>query len=463
MRFKMLITSRPDISIKVAFDKSSLTQKRSGDEQTQSQHLSMIRLRGEDEVDSISGDLNLVIRAAVAELASQGLPEELLEDVEAEIIARADRTFLWATLILQMLQERVEAGASRRELDEILRSRDIDAVYARLLSGRRDVPRARKLLSVVLAAQSPLTVGELGVALAVTPEHHHQHHHHRTTLEKPSAPAPELPPRRPGRYGFDDVEYDLVYPFEHHIKALCGHFVRIIRDRVYLVHETAREFLLEADDRVREGGGGLAVEGDAVFAWEDDASTAVSETGSVTAEARRPTPALRAALPWQNSFSLDEAHALLLEICVTYIYCMGKPSRKANMGEPSVRTSAFLQYAATNWGAHFREVQEGLDSRDLAYYFNLCHPRFPGFRAWIEYVAERFEEVFRGSDDETQDYFVENYLLRDSLGRSRGPDPLRYFSSNPASMDNHNFSLSINRQGFVSLNYRKSNKQAGGK
>jgi len=49
--------------------------------------------------------------------------------------------------------------------------------------------------------------------------------------------------RRPKGGNFDELALDLIYSFENDVKLLCGHFLRIIRGRVYLVHETAREYL----------------------------------------------------------------------------------------------------------------------------------------------------------------------------------------------------------------------------
>ena len=85
-------------------------------------------LKGKDETESLNNDLGLVVNAAISNVVEEGLPVDLLEDVRGEILARADRTFLWTTLILDLLGGKVEGGVSRRELDEILRSRDIDLI-----------------------------------------------------------------------------------------------------------------------------------------------------------------------------------------------------------------------------------------------------------------------------------------------------------------------------------------------
>ena len=147
-KLKVIISSRPENSLKAAFDRPRSQLQGEKTPYPHKPQCSMIRLRGEDEIDAISRDINLVIDAEIAEIVEMGLPEELLEDVRRELVVRADRTFLWVTLIIQPLKEKAEAGASRRELREILHSRDVDSIYDELLSGRPHGSKSRKLLSL---------------------------------------------------------------------------------------------------------------------------------------------------------------------------------------------------------------------------------------------------------------------------------------------------------------------------
>lgn len=438
---KFLISSRPENSLKIAFDRPRLGSKFG------TTLCSMIRLRGEDETDAVSRDISLVIDAEISEIIDHGFPEELLEDVRHELVARADRTFLWVTLILQLLKEKVEAGASRRELEEILRSRSVDVIYAGLLSTRPDAPKARKLLSIVLAATRPLSVEELSIALAVQPE---VESFDTTNLL-----------RRPGGYSMLDIEDDLVYPFENHLKALCGNFIRVIRNSVYLVHETAREFLLETqDDEEKED------EGD-WFSYEDgDDDITIHEDMDTTQPSKQIAPPTKniPALLWQHSFSMTQCHAVILEVCVTYIYCMGKQTQGFKTGEPTLRLSPFLDYAAIAWMSHLRQVRDELSHSHLPYYQNLCHPRFPGFAAWIR-VFEEGERGDRappvGSYDEIQDYYVNLFEMEldappprfslDTVVHSK----MKALSSNPGAAENHHFPVTTNANGWVSLNVER--------
>ncbi|KAF3353859.1 Bile pigment transporter 1 [Verticillium dahliae VDG1] len=376
-KLKVFVTSRPENQLKIAFQ-SNVNRSKAGGGESDSK-CALIRLRGEDETDAISADINRVIRSKVDELIHQGLPFQLLQTVQAELVERADRTFLWVSLILDLLEQKVEAGASQRELDELLRNRDIFRIYRELLELRSESPRARKMLQIILGATRPLTVDELSIALAVEPE-------------------PDKPRR--GSRTLDDVEYELAYPFENYIKSLCGHFIRIIRERIYLVHETAREFLL----------------------------TIESETGS-SATSRRPSasgtdtpPSLSsmmpsesspAQLPFQHSFSLADAHRLLLGICTTYIYCLGRPSRCASTGSASKKTEVFLDYAAKYWTVHFHQAMQSrrVASPNMEYHQNLCHPLFPGFKTWVgAFWFPNLAPIVPDSE-EGQDYYIELFQL----------------------------------------------------
>lgn len=431
-RLKFLISSRPENSLKIAFDRTRLG---SADQAKAGASCSMIRLRGEDETDAISRDIRLVIDAEIADIVELGLPEELLDDVRHELVARADRTFLWVTLILELLKERVEAGASRRELHDILRSRSIDSIYGGLLSARPDAPKARKMLSLILGATRPLSVEELSIALAIKPEH--------DTFEVADKP------RRPGMYSFSDIEDELVYPFENHIKALCGHFIRIIRNKVYLVHETAREFLLENEF-------GQTQNDDTWFSLEDDEETILD--GEASSMMKTP------AATWQASFSLTQCHAICLEVCVTYIYCMGKATADHPKGEPSRRTAPFLDYAAAAWTAHFGQIRSTLEPSNFPYYQNLCHPRFLGFERWREVWAAAGHDVEggygagagRGADNDVQDYYVRLFKMEpESAGQLGIASTASWMQSNPTAAENHYFPVECMANGWVSVNFAK--------
>ncbi|KAK3390389.1 ankyrin repeat protein [Podospora didyma] len=399
-RLKILVTSRPENQIKVAFEKQARSKGTSSSSYgPPAVRTAMLRLRGEDETEAIENDITKVVRFKIDDLIDRGLPAELLETVQDELIARADRTFLWVSLILNLLEDKVEAGASRRELDELLQTRDIYSIYSQLLASRSNSPRARKMLNIILAATEALTLDSISVALAVTPKH-----------DRILGRSPDAEPLLPGILTLDQVEYDVILPFENHIKSLCGHFVRIIRNKIYLVHETAREFLLVTRDSQSISPPLRPASSSSSYQKKSEGRTASQFCAPSTASVASKN------LPesFQHSFGLLEARAAMLEICVTYLYSMAKKdSSGSGSGDHPRRALAmsFLPYAATSWIVHFHQVMHKLHRQDLQYFQNLCHPLFPGFQAWIEqyWLPDLPQHPWWDSFEGIQDYYLDRF------------------------------------------------------
>jgi len=354
---KLIITSRPDNSIKAAF-----------------QNLADIRLRGEDETVAISHDVELVVRAGISKMRGSGLPKELLADLQNKLIKGADRTFLWTTLTIKLLEDASERGASKRELDDILLSRDIDEVYARLLEGSADAGQARTLLQVVVAAARPLTLAEMNVALAI-PSKNAVRTYPLTGPEKKL--AREDPPQIKS---LENLDSHLKLSFENYVKSLCGHFLRIIDQRIYLVHQTARDYLLDSA-AIMKWINGLAVAFHDFSAEEVDLERTGKEAQLLEApetQLDRPViPIMKG--PLQHSMTVHGAIQELLDICVSYLYIFSDTTQDSM--ETPVR--AFIGYAANYWAIHFKEITDLgiLDVRNPRYLF-LADPEFGGFEAW---------------------------------------------------------------------------------
>ncbi|KAI1076580.1 hypothetical protein F5B20DRAFT_555609 [Whalleya microplaca] len=379
---KLFVTSRPENQIKNALQ--SLSGRSTEEPEAIPVKCAMIRLRGEDETDAISDDITKVVKAKINDLIHQGLPREILEEVEAQLIVRADRTFLWVSLILNLLEQKVEAGASRRELDELLRNRDIFNVYSELLASRLENPKAQKLLSIVLAAYHPLTTEEMSIALAITPV--------SITSEHVS---------RRAKLTLDEIEDDIVYPCENYIKSLCGQFIRIVHDKVYLIHETAREFLLTT----RNYGFILP----SMPIWSDETRALICQSSSQEMGAETGEDIT------QPSFTLIGSHLLLLNICVTYLYCLGWDTKDFEIGQPSPKTEKFGHYAYKAWCFHHYNVRDHVGTADASYYNTICQPLSPSFERWMNHVLQR--DPFTTSIDD-QELIVRIELL-DIISQSK--------------------------------------------
>ena len=149
------------------------------------------------------------------------------------------------------------------------------------------------------------------------------------------------------------IQHELKTPCENYVKSLCGHFIRVIRGTVYLVHQTAREFLLR-----REG--------------------YVSQTAH-----------------WQHSFSMYDAEAVLLSSCVFYLLLLETVQKhpweysgpvfeswERDKYEHYRSTKPFFKYAATFWPDHFKALGNQLDDKMISSGLKLCDPLFSGYSIW---------------------------------------------------------------------------------
>lgn len=95
----------------------------------------------------------------------------------------------------------------------------VGKAYEEILNRSTDPEEAKKLLHIVVAATRPLTLAEMAVALALQSNHR----------------------------SYKDLDLKAEKRFREHERDLCGLFVTIISSKIYLLHQTAREFLVWDD------------------------------------------------------------------------------------------------------------------------------------------------------------------------------------------------------------------------
>jgi hypothetical protein len=384
--FKILLTSRPSNAIKSAF-----------------KSLSDIRLKGEDETESTTFDVELVVQSRINELRGSDLPEEVLKDLQRQLTKKADRTFLWTTLIIKLLKDAVESGVSEKELNAILESRDIDDVYERMLKGRSYPNMTKKMLYIVLAAARPLTLDEMNIAMSIEPRNDVDIAQDSSTIWKAVVDASthlnshnyeksqDFSGSVIGRFKktennvettkfsvaqLDDLRSKMKYPFGNHVYFLCGHFLRIIRGKIYLVHQTARDFLVHRE-------------------WEHGFISKSHQRAHENPEHYIVSQAIKEVEDledvWKRSISLFEAHRILLDICRDYMI-MFSSSKHPTYQEPNIyqtikssmegRLGKLLEYSANYWTLHFKETIHAMDFEARQRYESLCNPNDPAFDVW---------------------------------------------------------------------------------
>ncbi|KAI8188958.1 Vegetative incompatibility protein HET-E-1 [Colletotrichum sp. SAR 10_65] len=189
-RLKIIVTSRPWPSIETRF-----------------RYLSCVRLRGENETSSLSRDIEMMVQAKVGKLRVEGtITPEACSILETTLAQGADRTFLWASLVLETISKLPsrKLSAVKSTLEDT--PADLDQLYENALLDVEDHVAVTRMLQIVLAATRPLTLDEINMAMCISSTH-------RTV---------------------QDLLQDLEPDMEYTVKQLGGFFVRIINSTVHL-------------------------------------------------------------------------------------------------------------------------------------------------------------------------------------------------------------------------------------
>src|SRR5204863_8437901 len=125
--------------------------------------------------------------------------------------------------------------------------------YERILANSGDDDKARRLLHIVCAASRPLTLAEMNRALSIND----------------NGSEGSLVPRQ---------SFPLI------VRDLCGLFVSIQHERIYLIHQTAKEFLIGEN---------------------------------ATGESVRPVDSGKGS--WKHSLEPTESNLVLAKICISYL------------------------------------------------------------------------------------------------------------------------------------------------
>ncbi|KAJ5972573.1 uncharacterized protein N7479_002491 [Penicillium vulpinum] len=308
-RLKFLITSRPYYDIQRRF--SELTH-----------NFPTIRLAGEEESEAIGREIDRVIKWKLSKLALE-LRLNVTEKatLETELLAMTHRTYLWATLVFDILYRTIRPTS--RKLKDIVRSlpptvdKAYEAIFSRIDDAER--PQARKLLSIVVASSRPLTLQELNVALTVEVQHKSYN---------------EL------RADLDDEER-----FESTVRNMCGLFVTILDQKIYLIHQTAKEFLV-GNHEVLDG--------------------------------------------WKNSLHPVQSELILATSCIVPLTFSDfddyQTPNEVSLGE-LLSGFEFLGYAASFWMAHFREAQQQATDELVQLVLQICNTSSRRFNTWSRLYA----------------------------------------------------------------------------
>jgi hypothetical protein len=306
---KFIVTSRPYVDIKRRFAK---LVTRFGN----------IRLSGEKNWRAIGVEINMVMNAEVDDIARENdLSDQIREAIKCRFSEIENTTYLWLDLTLKMVRRNL--GQTKKKLLKQINELppDVDAAYEKILE-RCSRQEGRRLLKIIVAAQRPLRLSEIDVVLEVDAD---------------SESCSELDLEGPSKR-------------EIWIHDACGLFVKILDSRVYLIHQTAREFLLRRE-------GELAIQG-----------------------------------KWKHSIVLQNAHLTLAKLCIVYLLRDEFRRDYRSRLEDSRAEHGFLLYSANYWTSHTQ--QAGLIELDWTEKIaKLCDINDGSLSFWLGYQSDRLSWV----------------------------------------------------------------------
>ncbi|TLD17323.1 uncharacterized protein PgNI_01055, partial [Pyricularia grisea] len=174
-----------------------------------------IRIKGEDDSETISEEINAVIEHRVNQI--HNLDTTLKKHLEERLKGIKHRTYLWLYLVLHHLEE-TTFKRTLRGIDSAIQTlpATVNEAYEKILSRSSDPAKARKTVLILLAAYRPLTLHEMQIAVGL----------------------------RMDTLCLGDLDMESDESFGERLRQLCGLFITVHDKRVYFLHQTAREFLL---------------------------------------------------------------------------------------------------------------------------------------------------------------------------------------------------------------------------
>ncbi|KAH7108871.1 hypothetical protein B0J11DRAFT_500063, partial [Dendryphion nanum] len=317
-RLKYLLTSRPYEQIVSKFQGLLRT-------------FSYIRILGEEESESISLEVSCVIQYRVEQLAREKqLSPQVKDRLASMLLNIKHRTYLWVYLVFDYLEvENFKKTPTGVNSTMAVMPKTINKAYEQILNKSKDHPMVRKALSIILAASRPLTLSEMNIAV---------------NIDSTSQCAHDL-----------DLEEEA--DFQSRLRSWCGLFVSIHQGKVYLLHQTAREFLLSD----------------------------LPSSASITTE-----------LQWHHSITIRYAHKVLAELCVRYLNFFNPDISLVDTAEDDhcFDRHRFVDYSSTFWALHFREACISNDDAAIApLALRISDPESKSYSLWFQiYQKTKFME-----------------------------------------------------------------------
>jgi ankyrin repeat domain-containing protein 50 len=286
--------------------------------------LPVIHLSGENDVEmkKISQEIDIFIKARVCKIGAQlKLKGDEQGILLQELMRIPNRTYLWVHLTLDLIQNNFNIDKTGITNAASHLPQTVNEAYNRILSKSRDIEKAKKILHIVVAAARHLTLSEMALALAI----------------------------RENRRSYSDLDLQSQDRVRESIRDICGLFVTIINSRIYLLHQTAKEFLVQTDQEIH-------------------------------------TQSVHGDLEWKHSLQPQESHRVLTEICMQHLLFTefeAHPLDEDAMPYQYVENHVFLDYSAKHWTTHLHKSHIKVGNATIQSILKLCDTNSERCLTWF--------------------------------------------------------------------------------
>ena len=291
LNFKFLVTSRPYDDLELKFEKLSGVS-------------TYMRFDGDKKSQRIGQEINLVIDAKIPHITG-GFDHEERKHICNRLKAMENRTYLWLFLTIDIIEKSPSNFRRKSDIESLLSNlpANISDAYDRILKRSTDEAKARVLLALIVIAERPLSLKEANMALAIA------------TRERSC--------RSQG-----DLELWPVESFGNTVQNWCGLFINVHDERLSLIHQTAREFLIKTSE-------------------------------SAASPSRK----------WEGCLDMAAAHGTMSRICLNYLNFQDIDS----IDESRKNECYLLDYAATYWASHYKSQPAELAKSSQNDAMSLCN------------------------------------------------------------------------------------------
>jgi ankyrin repeat domain-containing protein 50 len=186
-----------------------------------------LRFDGDDKSNQVAQEIDLAVDARLDGIA-RSFPSEHRRKISERLKNMQHRTYLWLHLTFDIIEQSPSEYGRYADIESLLSylPSQVSDAYEKILSRSKDSTKAKMLFQIVLAATHRLTLDEANIALTLASS--------KQRILTNAALELEMWPREP------------TDNFKSAVRNFCGLFINIYDSKLYLIHQTARDFLLDS-------------------------------------------------------------------------------------------------------------------------------------------------------------------------------------------------------------------------